>query len=146
MQEAVSDIHFCLYTVCLLTFLLVWANILSMMNRDFMTPGELGHLIAMNVRALRKSRKLSLKHLSEMSGVSYGSMKRFESTGEIALVSLLKIAIVLDCADAFEGLFADSGPMSIQDIIDGNLQGAGSSYGQRAGRDPCDVSGAARGF
>jgi len=92
-----------------------------MMNKEFKTPGELGRMIAFNVRARRKAGKLSIKRLSEMSGVSYGSMKRFESTGEIALTSLLKIAVVLDCADAFEQLFLGQQPRSIQEIIDGNL-------------------------
>ena len=92
-----------------------------MMKNNFKTPHELGHIIAMNVRAKRKTQKLSLKRLSEMSGVSYGSMKRFESSGEVSLISLLKIAIVLDCADAFEQLFTSMEPQSIQEIIDGNL-------------------------
>jgi transcriptional regulator with XRE-family HTH domain len=92
-----------------------------MMNSGFKKPGELGLIIASNVRAQRKARKLSLRRLSEMSGVSYGSMKRFESTGEIALASLLKIAIVMDCTDAFEQLFARTEPQSIQEIIDGKL-------------------------
>ena len=92
-----------------------------MVLTGFKTPGELGRIIAANVRSLRKARKLTLKRLAEMSGVSYGSMKRFEASGQIALTSLLKIAIVLDCADAFEGLFASAGPQSIREIIDGNL-------------------------
>ena len=78
-------------------------------------------MLATNVRKQRKARKLSIKRLSELSGVSYGSMKRFESTGEISLTSLLKIAVVLDCAEAFGKLFADTEPRSIQEIIDGNL-------------------------
>jgi len=98
-----------------------WANILAMDIERGNTPGELGLIIAMNVRALRKGRKISLKRLSEISGVSYGSLKRFEATGEIALKSLLKIAIVLDCASVFEELFAQMEPQSIQDIINGNL-------------------------
>ena len=77
--------------------------------------------IAGNMRAYRKARKLSMKRLSEMSGVSYGSLKRFESTGEIALLSLLKIAVVLDCTEAFAQLFAHVEPRSIQEIIDGKL-------------------------
>ena len=92
-----------------------------MMNMDITTPRELGQMIAFNVRTHRKARKLSLKRLSEISGVSYGSMKRFESSGEISLISLLKIAVVLDCADAFKQLFSDIRPQSIQEIIDGQL-------------------------
>jgi len=92
-----------------------------MMNMEFTTPRELGQMIALNVRVHRKARKLSLKRLSEISGVSYGSMKRFESSGEISLISLLKIAVVLDCADAFKHLFSDIRPQSIQEIINGQL-------------------------
>lgn len=85
------------------------------------TPKEISLIIAGNVRAKRKVRKLSMKKLAEISGVSLGSIKRFESTGEIALVSLLKIAVVLDCADAFEELFVKTEITSIQEIIDGTV-------------------------
>ena len=91
------------------------------MQNKFKTPGELGYIIAMNLRALRKTQKLSIKRLSERSGVSYGSLKRFEASGEIALMSLLKIAVVLDCAEEFEQLFVNTEPRSIQEILDGNL-------------------------
>jgi len=92
-----------------------------MTNNAFKTPNELGLMIAMNVRAHRKAQGISQKRLSEMSGVSHGSLKRFESTGEIAMKSLLKIAIVLDCTDAFSKLFASDAPRTIQEILDGNL-------------------------
>lgn len=85
------------------------------------TPKELGQMIAANVRKLRKVRKLSVKALAEKSGVSYGSLKRFEGTGEISLISLLKLAIVLDCADEFEALFTRTKIRSIQEIIDGTV-------------------------
>lgn len=78
-------------------------------------------MIAANVRKLRKVRKLSVKALAEKSGVSYGSLKRFEGTGEISLISLLKLAIVLDCADEFEALFTRTKIRSIQEIIDGTV-------------------------
>ena len=85
------------------------------------SPKELGQMIAANVRKCRKRQKLSMKALSEKSGVSYGSLKRFESTGEISLVSLLKLAIVLDCTDGFEELFEQTEIHSIQEIIDGTV-------------------------
>jgi len=88
---------------------------------DFRTPGELGDIIASNLRAQRKRRKISLKRLAEMSGVSYGSLRRFESMGEISLTSLLKVAIVLDCSEQFRQLFSENEPLSIKEIIDGKL-------------------------
>ena len=45
------------------------------------TPKELSRIIAANVRKRRKERKLSMQDLAEKSGVSYGSVKRFESSG-----------------------------------------------------------------
>ena len=85
------------------------------------TPKELSRIIAATVRKRRKERKLSMQDLAEKSGVSYGSVKRFESSGEISLLSLLKIATVLDCADGFEALFAEQEIRSIQEIIDGKV-------------------------
>ena len=85
------------------------------------TPKELGMEIAANLKKLRKQRKLSQTALAEKAGVSYVSMKRFEQTGEIALESLLKIAIVLGEAVSFEALFKPTEIKSIQEIIDGNL-------------------------
>ena len=85
------------------------------------TPKELGMEIAANLKKLRKQRKLSQKALAEKAGVSYGSMKRFEQTGEISLESLLKIAVVLGETAPFETIFKPTEIKSIQEIIDGNL-------------------------
>ena len=85
------------------------------------TPNDLSKVIANNAQACRKKLNLSRQRLSEMSGVSFGSIRRFEETGEISLKSLLKVAIVLDCADEFEQLFNQPEPKSIQEIINGKL-------------------------
>ena len=52
-----------------------------------------------------------------MSGVSYGSVKRFESTGNISLISLTKIAAALDATDEIKKLFTDIPYKSIQEVI-----------------------------
>ncbi|MBR2330815.1 MAG: helix-turn-helix transcriptional regulator [Clostridia bacterium] len=57
------------------------------------------------VKKKRKQMKLSQKLLSQKSGVTYASIRRFETTGEISLSSLLKIAHALDSLKDFEGLF-----------------------------------------
>ena len=85
------------------------------------TPKELGMEIAANLKKLRRQRKLSQKALAEKAGISYGSMKRFEQTGEISLESLLKIAVVLGETAPFEAIFKPTEIKSIQEIIDGNL-------------------------
>lgn len=56
-------------------------------------------------KSRRKKMGVSQKTLSEKSGVSYASLRRFESTGEISLNSLLKIANALDCLEDFTSIF-----------------------------------------
>ena len=86
---------------------------------DRQTPKETQMQIAQNVRAVRKRRKISQKALSDKSGVSLGSVKRFETSGEISLHALIKLAIALDLDDALIHLFEDDPFLSIEEIIHG---------------------------
>lgn len=61
--------------------------------------------IAKRIRSIRKSKKISQTDLAITSKVSYGSIKRFELTGEISLNSLIKICIALNIADELNRLF-----------------------------------------
>ncbi len=76
-------------------------------------------LIAGRIRTIRRRRKISQRKLSELSGVSLGSLKRFEQSGEISFLSLIKIATVLDLGSELEHLFEDVPPLSIEEIIRG---------------------------
>ncbi len=88
-------------------------------NFNQKTPKEINKMIAERIRNIRKRRKLSQEKLSEKSGVSLGSVKRFENIGEISLSSLTKLAIALDCENELEQLFEDIPFESIQEVIDG---------------------------
>lgn len=102
--------------------MLLLAKILSMNNNfSFLgnTPIEIAKLLSNRIRMIRKRRKISQKRLSELSGVSLGSVKRFESSGEIALISMIKIAIALDVEHELESLFEAVPPLSIEEIING---------------------------
>ena len=55
------------------------------------TADELDQKLASRLRNIRKRRAISQQRLADMSGVSYGSIKRFEATGQISLLSLTKI-------------------------------------------------------
>lgn len=75
--------------------------------------------IAGRIRAVRRKRKISQKKLSQLSGVSLGSLKRFEQKGEISFLSLIKIATVLGLDNELEHLFEDVPPLSIEEVIRG---------------------------
>jgi transcriptional regulator with XRE-family HTH domain len=53
----------------------------------------------------RKAFGLTQRTLSVRSGVSYASIRRFETTGDISLKSLLRISSAIDCLDDFNQLF-----------------------------------------
>ena len=55
----------------------------------------------------RLAANLTQAGLAKRSGVSLGSLKRFETTGLIAFDSLLQLALVLDCLGDFDRVAAD---------------------------------------
>lgn len=78
---------------------------------------EINNDIAQKIVRLRKRKKITQKQLAARSGVSLGSLKRFEQIGEISLQSLTKIAIALDVENELEGLFDNVPFASIEEII-----------------------------
>lgn len=81
------------------------------------TAEELDQKLARRVRNIRKRRSISQEKLASMSGVSYGSIKRFETSGQISLISLTKIAMALDIADELRNLFTTVPYKDIQEVI-----------------------------
>ncbi|MCM1188817.1 MAG: helix-turn-helix transcriptional regulator [bacterium] len=81
------------------------------------TPLELNRLLAKRISAIRKRRKITQRMLSEKSGVSLGSLKRFEQTGEISLLSFTKLAVALEIDSELEALFEEVPFASIEEII-----------------------------
>ena len=81
------------------------------------TAEELDQKLAQRVRNIRKRRSISQERLASMSGVSYGSIKRFETSGQISLISLTKIAMALDIADDIRNLFTTVPYRDIQEVI-----------------------------
>jgi len=73
--------------------------------------------IAKRMAQLRKRRKISQKELAVRSGVSLGSLKRFEQSGEISLQSLTKLAIALEVEGELEDLFSEVPFASIEEVL-----------------------------
>ena len=71
----------------------------------FKTTEEIIEEIATRFRKYRKMKKISQEELALMSNVSYGTIKRFETSGDISLHSLTKLCVALDCTNEIESLF-----------------------------------------
>ena len=82
-------------------------NILAIMNNYSVLklPSDILEETAQKHRNLRRQLKLSQVELAQRSGVSLGSIKRFEQTGKISFESLLRLAQILGRLSEFEPIF-----------------------------------------
>ena len=77
-----------------------------MLDINLQTPKDIRLDVATRAKERRLALNISQKELAERSGVSLGSVKRFESNGLISLSSLLEIALVLGRLQDFDTLLA----------------------------------------
>jgi len=82
-----------------------------------LTEPQIKEKIATNFKKRRKEHKISQKQLAIKSGVSFGSIKRFEQTGEISLSKLIKIALILDLEKDLLSLFNTPYFENIEDML-----------------------------
>jgi transcriptional regulator with XRE-family HTH domain len=67
-------------------------------------PSDSLREIAQRHKVLRKQAGFSQSEMAKRSGVSLGSLKRFETTGQISLESLLLLVDVLNRLDDFDAV------------------------------------------
>ena len=82
------------------------------------TPIDIMQELKSKFKERRKSIGLTQTELATRSGVSLGSLKRFEKSGQTSLESLLKLALVLECLEDFEKVCEPKEimPKSIEDL------------------------------
>jgi transcriptional regulator with XRE-family HTH domain len=78
------------------------------------TALEVSKALAERHRILRKQLKMSQEEMAERSGVSLGSLKRFENTGKISLDSLLRLMHLLGRLSEVDNLL--KGKENLDDI------------------------------
>ncbi len=85
-------------------FYLYLYTILAMMRNFGLTKStaEILNELAQKHKVLRKQAGFTQSELAQRSGVSLGSIKRFENTGQISLASLVKCAQILDRTADFD--------------------------------------------
>jgi transcriptional regulator with XRE-family HTH domain len=86
-----------------------------MLSINIQTPSSMALLLKDKFKQRRLALELTQEGLALRSGVSLGSLKRFESSGQISLDSLLKLSLVLECLHDFS-LIANEKKESISSI------------------------------
>lgn len=94
-------------------------NILSIMGKYSINklPSDILKSTALNVARLRKEINWTQKDLADKSGVSYGSIKRFETSGKISFESILKIAEALNRLTEFENILLPNDDKRLQKLF-----------------------------
>jgi len=95
-----------------------------MLAINLLSSDEILQTLKDNFKQKRLDKNLTQEGLSLKSGVSLGSIKRFEQSGQIALESLLKIAFVLGCLDDFVNIAKSDNDAykSMDELINSNTK------------------------
>lgn len=83
----------------------------------FETTDEMILKLAKRFKKIRMSKKISQLDLSKMSNVSFGTIKRFESKGEISLHTLTKLCVALDLENEIQNMFTEVSFKTIDEVI-----------------------------
>ena len=89
----------------------------------YASPSQVLIKTAENHRKIRKSKKWTQVELAERTGVSLGSIKRFEQSGKISFSSLLKLAHALGRLSDFEKLFEVDELSNIEKLFSKKMRG-----------------------
>jgi transcriptional regulator with XRE-family HTH domain len=83
---------------------------------NLLTAHEIQVLLGQRLKTLRLQASYRRQTLANRSGVSVGSLKRFETTGEVSLKNLLRLAQALDRLSEFSGLLSLPDATSLSDL------------------------------
>lgn len=86
------------------------------------TPKDYTLELASKFKKIRTKNKLSRKELAERSGVSESSIKRFETSGQIALLSLLKITQITGRMSDFDVIFNPDNNEHIEQLFSDKMK------------------------
>lgn len=84
---------------------------------DGFNPYAIAREIASRMKQRRLDLQLTQQALAQKSGVSLGTLKRFELSYEISLKHLLMLAVVLNATEGFLALFSQPQFVSIEEVL-----------------------------
>jgi len=86
---------------------------------DFLwdTPTDITKRLAEKLKSIRKRKRITQKQLAARSNVSYASLRKFETTGQISLESFVKLTMELGVVSELNNLFTQPVYSSIEEVL-----------------------------
>lgn len=79
---------------------------------------EIAMELAKRAKGRRLSLDLTLEGLARRSGVALGTLKKFERTGNISLVSFIRLSVALNDDAALERLLLEPEYDTLEDVLE----------------------------
>lgn len=99
-----------------------------MLDFSFSTSDEITAALGLRLKAVRLSQSLTQAELAERAGVSVGTVKSIERTGQSSVTSLVRVVQALGLSDQLQSLFV----LKVQSIAE--MEQAQLAQRQRAPR------------
>ncbi len=87
------------------------------MTFSLMPSADIAAQLAARSKARRLAQNLTLEGLARRSGVALGTLKKFERTGQIALLSFIRLVITLKDEWALENLLLEQKIETLDEIL-----------------------------
>ena len=82
-----------------------------------MPPADVAEDLAKRLRTRRLARNLTQEGLARRSGVALGTLKKFERSGAISLVSFIRLVVALGEEVGLERLLADEELKTLEQVL-----------------------------
>ena len=79
---------------------------------------DIAAALAARLRSRRLAQKLTLEGLARRSGVPLGTLKKFERSGQIALVSFIRLVVALKDDAALENLLLAQKFETLEEVME----------------------------
>ncbi len=88
-----------------------------MTSFSIMSFEDIATELAVRLRNRRLAQNLTLEGLARRSGVALGTLKKFERTGQIALVSFIRLVVTLNDEAALAGLLLEQKFETLDEVL-----------------------------
>lgn len=89
----------------------------TMTSFSIMSFEDIAAELAVRLRNRRLAQNLTLEGLARRSGVALGTLKKFERTGQIALVSFIRLVVTLNDEAALAGLLLEQKFETLDEVL-----------------------------